>query len=499
MRRNERIAKTLKIYRDYPSLFAEHSLKIKPFGWNAAFLNSPSKRRLYCSARQTGKTNTIAIDMMHFGLFADWRGTLPSDTHEAYCNIVSYTEKQAKIFLRRMKDLAQNSPFFSSHMKRPNQDEVEIDWVSGRGTSTFLPIGLGDTGFSSQGFSPAYMTIDERASIPDALLIAYLPSGVARDAVQAEASTPKGAQGAFWQKAAKARLGYRHYDNGWDGSSINGVYSSDPNARWVQFNAKTEWNPLASKEYLEDMREQFTHEMYLQEFECQFIGLGNYMYGRQDLSEALKSFEVMQPWHEIGCDVAGMGDDETVYCVVKRNERQAKVVYMDAEAKSNTVLIAKRLAGLRKEYDAQKIRLELNGEGKGVADSLVLLHDYAPEGIFMNQRLKTEMHVNVGRMLNHNLLDLSIFKDLNGKMMMQMQSIKKKGTGVGIKIETEDDRHDDWPSALALALRGLNPEGAMKVLRHDDGQPIDVGGRDAILRRKFGKAPRNIDWNKVRY
>ena len=126
----------------------------------------------------------------------------------------------------------------------------------------------------------------------------------------------------------------------------------------------------------------------------------------------------------------------------------------------------------------------------------------------MNRRIKVDMHVNVIRLLDHNKLDLSIVsgkgkekgrrQSLRHKLMMQMMSLKRGVTETGMKIETEKGKHDDWPAALALALKGLSAEGKVQLLQDSTGKPIDVGGRARMIANRFRK-PQRFDLSKIRY
>lgn len=54
-----------KLRRD-PVFFAEAVLNFKPFSYQAELLSCRSKRIVACWARQTGKTTTIAVKVIHF-------------------------------------------------------------------------------------------------------------------------------------------------------------------------------------------------------------------------------------------------------------------------------------------------------------------------------------------------------------------------------------------------------------------------------------------------
>lgn len=446
-------------YREDPVLFVTNILGYEPFWYNQPFLRSMSTRRVYRSARQTGKTNTIAAALCHFALFPDRYVRITPDMHSIDVVIVSNRLDQAQILYGRFASMVEQSRWLSGHVINKTNIECSMRPITTPKKVKIFAIALGEKGVGGRGASPSLILVDEYSHISDAKLAPLLPAGAARDASWWISSTPNGQQGRFYDIVSTS-----HLEPG--ATPIDGVYSEDiEESPWTQFAAKAEWCPLITKSYLADLKAQLTPEMYKQETEAAFIGTGSYLYPRQAIIEAIENDKIdeskMTRW-DISVDVSRTGKDETVYMVLNHDGRRGIFTHVEAEGKSNSVGIANKVEKINREQCEGKcsyVRLETNGVGAGAADILSIERHMAVAGIHVNQNIKVDMHTNAERLLNTQSISLhKICKSIRHPLIEQLQEIQQVEAGdTGQKII--GGRFDDYPAAFALACLAMRASG----------------------------------------
>ncbi|MYA87225.1 MAG: hypothetical protein F4X97_02010 [Boseongicola sp. SB0662_bin_57] len=440
--------------RDDPALFASVICKSRPFTYNIPFLRSKDKYRILRHGRQSGKSQNICAAVGHFAVFADWLSVLPEG--ETECDVIYTAQKFdiAALMCDKIIRLLRNHPWTESLIIKDVGKLKQIRFATGRGVCNIRPTALGETGAGARGNTVSGIIEDENAYQNEDAITALEGTGAARDPFIWVASTPDGEDTPFYRRCKNARMGNEPIDD---------VYSDDVNAEWVQFCAKSKQSPMITDRYLNMQKEKLTHEMYMQEYEAQFIGLGDYMYNRQSLNHAAINnidMDVNNTVYDIGVDVARLGKDQTVYTVIQSDGESAKLVYYDSEDLSVIPMISSKIFGLYTRFKARNVYLESNGIGGGVIDDLSINHGLQIPDTGYTPKTKAETHNNLLRLLTSHRVDLTICNDHRHILLEQLRSIKKEFKNNVMHLVA---KHDDWADSLALACNGLKKGRTIQV------------------------------------
>lgn len=221
-----------------PVAFATEALGFRPDPWQAEMLYSESKRIVLNWARQTGKSDSVAILALHRAIYRPGSMIL----------IVSPSERQSMEVLHKIgvHRLALRLP------GRPLEDNklsLELDNGS-------RIVSLPATERTIRGFSSVDLLIeDEAGDVPDKLHEAIKPMLQVSKGTMILMGTPKGPRG--------------HFAQIWN----------DDSARWHRIGPVTAWmNPHNDKEDLRLEKEEMTRLgrlfMFQQEYECAFNASG---------------------------------------------------------------------------------------------------------------------------------------------------------------------------------------------------------------------------------
>lgn len=213
-----------------PEVFAEVIVGIRPFHYQRDFLRDDSKRIVFKSGRQVGKTTITAIKALHRAF---------SRPNEQIL-ILSATQRQASLMFNIILEIINKSPCLASKVQRQT---LTIIYFKNRSNIHCLPGGR--TGFTVRGFSPTLIIVDEAAFVPDEVFIAVEPSLASHDGDLILLSTPFGKRGRFYRA---------YYDE-----------------NFTQYSVKSSECPLVSKEFLEFQKSSMSELEYLQEFEGEFV------------------------------------------------------------------------------------------------------------------------------------------------------------------------------------------------------------------------------------
>ena len=452
--------KALKYFETNPSAFLTKMCHMKPHPYNKIFLDCLDKYLIYRGGRQSGKSNTIAAFIMHRCVFAGYWFNPPPDRKNNDVLLCAFTLPQAQLIHKRILELMNLNPLLSSLIIRHNQKQIEIRDVFGRCKTTIHCVALGTSGDGTRGYSSSILFVDEFHSIPYGLVEPVLSTTAARpEAVTIYASTPKGAQGKFYDLCRMAKLG---------GAAIDKIYSKNKKAIWTQFCSLSKWNPYVTKQHLEEKQMSMRPEKYAQEYEAQFVGTGNFWYPRDVIHNAMsmERHELPTPRHVLGVDVAAFGKDETVFIVLETDGKRANIKHFESMDTSRQSEIHSKITKLHTKYNFLNTYIELNGMGVGICED-VKNSGIPIEPFIVSTQSKTNMHVNCLHLLDAGLLCLRIEGiDPEHRMIEQLCELRREKTKVGIvSVMKTPDVDDDWPAALALAAQILTNMTGFKVVK----------------------------------
>lgn len=429
---------------DKPSVFADTFLKLKLFPKNTEYADCKERYIVYRSGRQVGKTTTTAVKAIHFALFAPALHEMVTETGVCDIVIIAPTKDQSNIMLERIKALLAKSEFLMNHVEKSIYGEVDIKWMNGKGKSRIYTRAAGEKGTSTRGYSPTVIIADECSFLPENVIIALMPSGMATKARVWLTSTPYTPVGYFYNACRDSR-------------------PRNPKGSWIEFHCKSTDNPLIANdpEYIATVTRNMTEAQKRMEVDGEFLDVGDSFIPRHLIEEAMNPPE--QPAvlikYVIGVDVATEGLDETCICVIGIDrEDKAHLVEVYTERRSDLVVLANVIEQKILKYNAVLAYIDETAVGKGLID-ICNHQNMRVQGVVMSLEEQERMYKNLLMMFENR----RIFLYGNNKMAEQLTYLKTKWTE-GKKMRITSDLPDDCADGLTLACRYLDSGDRMFVL-----------------------------------
>lgn len=414
MSENEQRKNLLKVLSDVVTFFMYIS-GFKPYNYQIEFLLDETKRIIFVSGRQVGKTTICAIKVL-------WRALTHSNE---VVLILSPTQRQSSLMFWKIREMLKRRPLIQAFVAR--ETLTTITFING---SSIYCLPSGHTGDTVRGFSPTLIIVDEAAYVPDPVYTAIEPSLAATNGDMILLSTPFGKRGRFYEG-----------------------FQSD---KWSTHHVKSRENPLITQDFLEGQKRSMTHLDYIQEFEGAFVEESDTFLRRELIMHCMEDYQEEGPLENIdyflGVDFARYGSDETVFTLVKYQRDRFKVVRIINTYKKPMTDSVGRIMALDKEWNFKKIYLDETGLGGGAVD--ILLEKIGRTKIVpvtFTLQNKEEMYKNLqylmekGRIIYFN----------HRKLINQLSNLVYQYTSNGhLKVHHPDLGHDDYPDSLALSVFG---------------------------------------------
>ena len=220
------------------------------------------------------------------------------------------------------------------------------------------------------------------------------------------------------------------------------------------------------KEIEKDIIEYGEDSVYVQ---CEIYG--NFvedrdMYFKQKLVDScIEDYELGKVYPKsifvLGVDIAGMGEDESVFIVVEQDMKgNIRVNFIDNYEKNKPREVVGEVKILDEKYNSfVKVYLDETGAGEGPTDWLKeSLSEERIEGIRFTIKSKMDMYSNLRKMMEQGKLKIPNHKKLIYQLLDLRYEIQSSGD---LKIHHSERGHDDYPDALALAcwyFKGMEEE-----------------------------------------
>lgn len=402
-----------------------------------------------------GKSRNAALKALHFGYFA---GEKAGNIDEGVANVViaSLSKDQANLIFKKISNFIHKSAFLTENIERETKSEITLRWFNGAGRTEFIVRPIGDTGDSLRGWTTHMAILDEAGYIPEVVYNAFLPSTVTTKPRILLTSTPKGKAGKFFQSCQES---YMIYEKGIP-RFIKGNEDRDKNP-WVQFHVTTYDNPLAASDpAILKLISNTTEAARKQELMGEFIDGGNALIPYNMLQHALtpvkKSPEFL--YYDLGVDTSGKGQDETVLITAGITEdNQVYPVDVYTELTTDQTDLANLINKRNNFYKYRNIFIDSTGIGDSLLDCCGKVSGLLPTYGINFKSDKTDIYVNLARLFNDKLINLSLLEDLHKEKCIDQLSYMYWEYG-DFKDQTpkarSSTRHDDYPDALALVLCG---------------------------------------------
>jgi hypothetical protein len=216
-------------------------------------------------------------------------------------------------------------------------------------------------------------------------------------------STPAGKQGFFWD-----------------------IFDPTKEMGYTKFYISGEDCPRYTKEFLESEKKRMSKLEYAQEYLAVFLDELQRVFSDELLNKVclINKSEIGIDWerrHYLGCDVAGLGRDETAFSVLeKKSDTEIKQVENITLKKTYTTDVSDKIIELEHTFDFRLIGVDDGGAGFGVFSELLrndktkrkvraLNNSSRPldkDGKRKTKLLKEEMYLNILSLMEHGQIKL---------------------------------------------------------------------------------------------
>ena len=225
---------------------------------------------------------------------------------------------------------------------------------------------------------------------------------------------------------------------------------------------KSEQCPLVTKEFLEEMKANMTHEAYLMEYEAEFVEALN-SYFPQELIR--KCVELAQ---KLGVELYGSpeavfpsGDyyagvdfgklaDYSVLTVLKREGDILKLVYMHQfPLETPYTQVIGHLVRANQKFDFRKVLVDQTGVGEPVFEEIRSQGISNVEGVKFTVQTKEELLSSLKIAMEQNRLAIPYHRQLCQQINEQQYAYSKSGH---LQFSHPANSHDDMLWSLALSV-----------------------------------------------
>jgi phage FluMu gp28-like protein len=420
--------------RTDPVLFAEVVLGFQPFPYQSMLLRSESKRIVACWARQTGKTTTIAVKVVHFAFVNSFKTTL----------IVSRGLRQSMIMFGVIESLVTTHPMLRKSVVKSTRTLIQF-----KNGNQIVALPCGPDGASLRGYTADLVVMDEAAFMPEDVIASVIfPMLATTDGAAIMLSTPWGRDHIF----------YRSFKN--------------PNY-WSQHVTAAEC-PRISKSFLEEQKRDIGELRYKMEYEAEFIDDENSFF-RQDLirgcvedydlidEEQLRTEDKFHGTYFLGADF-GKRVDYSVVVLLRNEQNCVRLVFLKqfplGTAYTEVVGFVRWLNG---KFDVAKGFVDQSAVGESLVEGI---KEFASQidGLTFTARIKQDMMILLQTRMEQRKLALPMERSLLSQINEQQyrfgkakpsESPEEKGI---MTFYHPPGTHDDQLWALALAVYASKEE-----------------------------------------
>lgn len=440
----EEFLNTIKICAETPSEFSRIFLDHELYDYNKEYVDSKERFILYRSGRQAGKTMSTAVKAVHYAFFAP----IMKDTIKDECIILiaAPTQNQSAIMFGRIRKLVESSDILSQYILKSTQTEITIKWMNGRGSTRIITRATGEQGITLRGYSPHVIIADECSFIKRSIMVAFLPSGMATQADIWLTSTPYGKNTYFYECHLNSR-------------------PLNKDGLWKEFHVSSLQNPTVKNDPLFHQQiKELAQEEYIQEVEGEFLDIGDALFPREMLLEAISD---RKPYGRVrwylGIDVARSGKDETVYTTLAvDDDNTIYVIDQEAEGQSNMMDVASRIQHLMQIRPYESIFIDETGLGGGLID-ICRSYNLPVRGVIFTMTEKVEMYTNLRVFFENHKIKIPTI----GKLINQLQYMRREYTEEQGRLKIVSDTKDDYADSLAVACCAMS--------RGDTWHVINIG------------------------
>jgi len=451
----------LKKLVENPTLFADLLLNFKPYPYQQRLLNDKSKRIVACMGRQTGKTTTIAAKAIHYAY------THPNTT----TLIVSPSLRQSMIMFEKIQNQIQQNPLLAKSTTRKTRTIIQL-------TNKSQIIALPCSENLLRGYTAQLAICDEAAFIPENTITQIIfPMLSTTNGTAIFLSTPWGKDHFFYK------------------AFMNPAYSVHK--------IKSNQCPLITPQFLEEMRQNMTHEAYQMEYEAEFTEAAT-CYFPQDLIRKcieLAQKQNLEPYTNLQQEIPkgnyyagidfGKLQNPTALTIAKKEDNIIKLTYIhEFPLQTPYTQIIGHLKHAHEKFTLQKILVDQTGIGEPILEEIHNQGINCAEGIKFTTETKEELLTALKLAMEQEKLAIPYNRHICQQINDQQYSYSKTGH---IQFSCPTNTHDDmlWALALTVAASKTEPQPKLWVIpKMSKGKAKLQQLRQKLLKHKVQGATR---------
>lgn len=387
--------------------------------WQKEYIKtSPNTDCFLLTGRQVGKTTAMSIKAVELCVnhFTKGENVL----------IASLTEKQGYLMLSKALAYAQERypRMILGGKERPTKHEIRF-----KNGTRILCYAAGESGEGLRGFTIKKLMIDEGSRMSEAFFVAVQPTLSVTKGSMDIASTPCGKTGFF--------------------------YECSKDDHFVKFYVSGEDCSRHDKDFLELQKKRLSKLMYAQEYLALFLDDLRRFYPDEIIKAvctANRRENMIYGDYFLGIDVGGMGEDESAFQIIDRQNRDF-LVHIDSITmkKKYTNDVTQEALELHKRYKFRRIYVDDGGIGFGVFS--YLLKELGKKVIAINNSarpldrdaektkkiLKEDLHNNLLMLMEQKKIKLLNDDELIASLRsVQYEYVIKEGQATRFRIYGDD-------------------------------------------------------------
>ena len=391
--------------------------------WQKDYINE-TKDCILIAGRQVGKTTAMSIKI----------GELARQPNRDIL-IGALTEKQAfQVFFKALTYINERYPNLLVTKGKDKPTKHEFRMKNGTVVRNYA---LGLAGMGMRTFTITDLFIDECREINREVFVSLEPMLSVTKGSRNYASTPGGKRGYFWEA------------------------SQDPSFR--KFEISAEDCTRHDKEFLEKQRKTLSKVEYAQEYLGKFLDEVLRVFSEEILKDRCTAERKISQIDKIyaGVDIARLGNNKTVIAIGRKiNKDRAEQIEQVRIEKELTTAVTDRILELHKQFKVRKWGIDGAGVGGGVIDQCRKTSELRykvedlnnaskfkdEEGNRSDNVLKTDMYINLLRMLEHKELVLLNDENLIESLANAMYEYDEQG-----KMRIFGTKNDEREAVIRMA------------------------------------------------
>lgn len=401
-------------------------------------LLSKNKNKIIVCGRRSGKSQLIAGELIRGAVLKIYKRQM----------VIAPIYKQTLIVYHKINELMTKAKVMGD-IDSYKLNPPKITFKNG----SVIEFGSADNPDSLRGEAYERIFLDESAFIKEGAMNAIKPLIYDFGAPVWETTTPWG-KGEVWQRWLRGQKGDEDYGC---------------------FHYNYQDNPFLSdegkKEIAKDIEEYGETSEYVQcEIYGNFIEDRDAYFTKELIESCILEYnlgEAIHPKHAyaLGVDIAGEGEDESVFISIRSHGGELRVHDIDNFIKNKPREIVGKVKMLDQQYNYFKMCLDKTGMGEGPVDFLRetlssnVVDDFRVEPVRFTTQMKMDIYSNLKKLMAQGKVKFPN----HTKLIFQLRDLRYEIMSSGdLKIHHSEKGHDDYTDALALACWACKDESGWK-------------------------------------